>query len=139
MTFEPEVAAFCCNWCGYAAADQAGAAKLEYPAGVKIVRLMCTGMVDPYYVLRAFERGFDGVLVAGCHLGSCHYKSGNIQAQEQVNRVGTVLAALGLGKERLMMTAASAAEGSVFADAANAFVDRIRKLGPSPLREVVAI
>jgi F420-non-reducing hydrogenase iron-sulfur subunit len=138
VTFEPEIAAFCCNWCGYAAADQAGAAKLEYPAGVKIVRLMCTGMMDPYYVLRAFERGFDGVLVVGCHLGACHYKSGNIQAQEQVKRVGTVLAALGLGKERLMMTAASAAEGSVFAEAANAFGDRIRTLGPSPLREVVA-
>ena len=138
MTFEPEIAAFCCNWCGYAAADQAGAAKLEYPAGVKVIRLMCTGMMDPYYVLRAFERGFDGVIVIGCHLGACHYKSGNVQAQDQVKRVGQVLRALGLGESRLMMTAASAAEGSVFADTANAFVEKVQKLGPSPLREVVA-
>ena len=99
---------------------------------------MCTGMMDPYYVLRAFERGFDGVIVIGCHLGACHYKSGNVQAQDQVKRVGQVLRALGLGESRLMMTAASAAEGSVFADTANAFVEKVRKLGPSPLREVVA-
>ncbi len=138
MTFEPEVAAFCCNWCGYAAADQAGAAKLEYPSGVKTVRLMCTGMMDPYYVLRAFERGFDGVIVIGCHPGACHYKSGNFQAQEQMKRIGPVLETLGLGDDRLLMTAASAAEGSVFADTANAFVERSRKLGPNPIREVVS-
>ena len=118
MTFEPQVCAFACNWCGYSAADQAGAAKLEYPAGVKIVRLMCTGMMDPYYVLRAFERGFDGVLVVGCHPGSCHYKSGNLQAADQMKRVASILRALGLGEERLLMTAASAAEGGVFADTA---------------------
>ena len=133
MTFEPEIAAFCCNWCGYSAADQAGAAKLEYPAGVRIVRLMCTGMMDPYYVLRAFERGFDGVLVVGCHVGSCHYKSGNVQAKAQVERVDRVLQALGL-RGRLHMTAASAAEGNLFAEEARAFTERVRSLGPSPLR-----
>ncbi len=137
MTFDPQIAAFCCNWCGYSAADQAGAAKLEYPAGVKIVRLMCTGMVDPYYVLRAFERGFDGVLVIGCHFGTCHYKSGNVQAKEQIERVGRVVRALGLDG-RVMMTAASAAEGNVFAATATEFTEKIRKMGPSPLREVVA-
>ncbi|MBI4416653.1 MAG: hydrogenase iron-sulfur subunit [Euryarchaeota archaeon] len=133
MTFEPNVLAFCCNWCGYVAADQAGAAKLEYPSGVKILRLMCTGMMDPYYVLRAFERGFDGVLVVGCHVGSCHYKSGNLQAKAELDRVSRVVQALGLDG-RLMMTAASAAEGNVFAAAANEFTERVRKLGPSPLR-----
>ena len=137
MTFEPQILAFCCNWCGYAAADQAGAAKMEYSSGVKIVRLLCTGMMDPYYVLRAFERGFDGVLVVGCHVGSCHYKSGNVQAREQVDRVERVVRALGLDG-RLTMTAASAAEGNVFADAARLFSEKLRKLGPNPLREVVA-
>ena len=137
MTFEPQILAFCCNWCGYSAADQAGAAKMEYPSGVKIVRLLCTGMMDQYYVLRAFERGFDGVLVVGCHVGSCHYKSGNVQAREQVDRVERVVRALGLDG-RLTMTAASAAEGNVFADAARSFSEKLRKLGPNPLREVVA-
>ena len=138
MTFEPQVLAFCCNWCGYSAADQAGVAKLEYPAGVNIVRLMCTGMMDPYYVLRAFERGFDGVMVVGCHIGSCHYKSGNLQARDEMARVTTVLRALGLGEGRLVMDAASASEGSRFATLANEFVEKMRRLGPSPLREVVA-
>jgi len=135
VTFEPQVLAFCCNWCGYSAADQAGAAKLTYPASVRILRLMCTGMMDPYYVLRAFERGFDGILVVGCHPGSCHYKSGNLQAADQMKRVASILRALGLGEERLLMTAASAAEGGVFADTATAFTEKVRKMGPSPLRE----
>jgi len=132
--WEPQILAFCCNWCGYAAADQAGAAKIEYPPSVKILRLMCTGMMDPYYVLRAFERGFDGVLVVGCHPGSCHYKSGNLQAKEQVERVSKVLRGLGL-EGRLRMTAASASEGPQFAAAATEFTETVRKLGPSPLRE----
>jgi len=136
VSFEPAVAAFCCNWCGYSAADQAGAAKLEYPAGVRIVRLQCTGMVDPYFVLRAFERGYDGVLVVGCHFGSCHYKSGNHQAREQLDRVAPMLQALGIGQQRLLMTAASAAEGPVFAAKATEFVELVKRLGPSPLREV---
>ncbi len=136
MTAEPEILAFCCNWCGYNAADQAGAAKIPYPSAVKIVRLMCTGMVDPYYVLRAFERGFDGVLVIGCHPGSCHYKSGNTQAREQTARLTAVLHALGIGPERLRMEAASSSEGPRFAEIANEFTEAVRKLGPSPLREV---
>ena len=106
MTEEPAIVALCCNWCGYNAADQAGAAKIPYPSAVKIVRLMCTGMVDPYYVLRAFERGFDGVLVIGCHPGQCHYKSGNLQAREQTDRLLGVLRTLGIGPERLRMDAA---------------------------------
>jgi len=136
VTFEPRIAAFCCNWCGYNAADQAGAAKLEYPAGVRILRLLCTGMMDPYYVLRAFERGFDGVLIVGCHPGSCHYKSGNTQAREQLDRIGPMLRALGIEEGRVLMTAASAAEGPVFAAKTREFVARVQKLGPSPLLEV---
>jgi len=134
MTFEPQILAFACNWCGYSAADQAGAAKIQYPPNVRIVRLMCTGMVDPYYVLRAFERGYDGVLVVGCHDGQCHYKSGNFLAEEQMKRVDSLLQALGLGETRLRRVAASAAEGPQFAALASEFTEVVRKLGPSPLR-----
>ena len=136
MTEEPAIVALCCNWCGYNAADQAGAAKIPYPSAVKIVRLMCTGMVDPYYVLRAFERGFDGVLVIGCHPGQCHYKSGNLQAREQTDRLLRVVKTLGIGAERLRMDAASSSEGPRFAEIVNEFTEALRKLGPSPLREV---
>ncbi len=130
----PQILAFCCNWCGYSAADQAGAAKFEYPSAVRVLRLMCTGMMDPYYVLRAFERGFDGVLVIGCHPASCHYKSGNTQAADQMKRIGPVLRGLGLGEGRLLMTAASASEGHRFAEVVTEFTEAVRKLGPSPFR-----
>jgi len=136
LTRDPQVLALCCNWCGYSAADQAGAGKIPYPPSVKIVRLMCTGMVDPYYVLRAFERGFDGVLVIGCHPGQCHYKTGNLQAREQTDRLSRVLRTLGMGPERLRMEAASASEGPRFAEIAREFTETLRRLGPSPLREV---
>jgi len=136
VTPEPEILALCCNWCGYSAADQAGAGKIPYPAAVKIVRLMCTGMIDPYYVLRAFERGFDGVLVIGCHPGSCHYKSGNLQARELTDRLSHVLRTLGIGPQRLRMEAASTSEGPRFAEVATEFTETLRRLGPSPLREV---
>lgn len=136
MTDEPDILALCCNWCGYNAADQAGAAKIPYSSGVKILRLMCTGMVDPYYILRGFERGFDGVLVVGCHPGSCHYKSGNLQAREQTDRLMGVLRTLGIGPERLRMDAASSSEGPRFAETVTEFSETLKKLGPSPLREV---
>ncbi len=136
MTEEPAILALCCNWCGYNAADQAGAAKIPYPSGVRIVRLMCTGMVDPYYILRGFERGFDGVLVIGCHPGQCHYKSGNLQAREQTDRLVRLVRTLGIGTERLRMDAASSSEGPRFAEIVNGFAETLRKLGPSPLREV---
>ncbi len=136
MTEEPAILALCCNWCGYNAADQAGAAKIPYPSAVKIVRLMCTGMVDPYYVLRAFERGFDGVLLIGCHPGQCHYKSGNLQARAQTDRLSGVLRTLGIAPERLRMEAASSSEGPRFAEIANEFTETVRKLGPNVLKEV---
>ena len=136
MTEEPAIVALCCNWCGYTAADQAGAAKIPYPSAGKIVPLLCTGLVDPHYVLRAFERGFDGVLVIGCHPGQCHYKSGNLQAREQTDPLLGVLPTLGIGPERLRLDAPSSSEGPRFAEIANEFTETIRKLGPSPLREV---
>ena len=95
--FEPKIVAFTCNWCSYAAADLAGTSRIHYPPNVRIIRVMCSGMVDPIYVLKAFEAGFDGVLVAGCHIGDCHYISGNVKAQDRIEKLRRVLHTLGLG------------------------------------------
>jgi len=136
MNFEPEILALACNWCGYSAADQAGSAKIQYPPNIRIARIMCLGMVDPYVVMRAFEIGFDGVILIGCHEGNCHYLSGNIAAQDVVKKLHILLRALGLGQGRLAIDAASASEGPEFAEIVTEFTNQIRKMGPSPLRSV---
>ncbi len=132
--FEPEIVAFACHYCAYAAADLAGVMRLSYPANVKIVKLPCTGRLDPLYVLQAFERGADGVFVAGCLEGNCHYISGNTQASRRVKFLKEVLDQVGVGAERLEMFHMSSAEGTRFAEVATEMTERIRKLGPSPVR-----
>ena len=133
--FEPKIVAFTCNWCSYAAADLAGTSRIHYPPNVRIIRVMCSGMVDPIYVLRAFEAGFDGVLVAGCHIGDCHYISGNVKAQERIEKLRRVLHTLGLEDERLKLEWISAAEGSRFAETVKEHVGQLKELGPSPFRK----
>jgi F420-non-reducing hydrogenase iron-sulfur subunit len=133
--FEPEILGIACNWCGYGAADQAGSVKIQYPANIRILRVMCTGMVDPYLILRGFELGFDGVILVGCHEGDCHYVSGNESAKEIVDRTCILIDALGLDKKRLRIEAASSSEGPEFARIANEFTDEIRMLGPNPLKQ----
>jgi F420-non-reducing hydrogenase iron-sulfur subunit len=133
--FEPKIVAFTCNWCSYAAADLAGTSRIHYPPNVRTIRVMCSGMVDPIYVLRALETGFDGVLVAGCHIGDCHYISGNVKAQERVERVRRLLHTLGVEDERLRLEWISAAEGGIFAQTIEAYVGRLKELGPSPFRK----
>ncbi len=135
MSFEPKILGIACNWCGYGAADMAGSVKIQYPSNIKLLRVMCMGMVEPYLILRAFEIGFDGVLLVGCHKGDCHYVSGNESAEDIVKRTAIVVNALGLGGKRLRLEAASASEGPEFANLVTEFVDEIRRLGPSPLRE----
>ena len=132
--FEPKIAAFTCNWCSYAAADLAGTSRIQYPPNVRIIRVMCSGMVDPTYVLRAFEAGFDGVLIAGCHIGDCHYLSGNVKAQERVEKLRRLVHTLGLEDERLRLEWISAAEGSGFAETIKEYVGQLKQLGPSPCR-----
>jgi coenzyme F420-reducing hydrogenase delta subunit len=132
--FEPKIIAFCCHYCAYVAADLAGSMRLNYPTNVKIVKLPCTGKVDILYLLRAFEKGADGVYVAGCLEGNCHFIDGNIKAKHRIARAKKLLDEIGIGGDRLEMYNMSASMGHKFAEIATAMTDKIRKLGPSPLK-----
>ncbi len=133
-----EVIAFCCFYCAYAAADLAGVMRLSYPPNVKVVLLPCTGGVDPLYILRAFEAGADGVFVAGCLEGQCHYQVGNLQAKSRVRYLKRLLDEVGIGGERLEMFNLSSAQGPRFAEAAREMTERITALGPSPVKRLKA-
>lgn len=132
--FEPQIIAFCCNWCTYAAADLAGTARVHYPPNVRIVRVMCSGMVNPIYVLKAFEGGADGVLIAGCHLADCHYLDGPVKCDDAVGKLRKVLHVLGLEDERLRREMVSTSEGVLFARVIKEMVEQLKKLGPSPFK-----
>jgi F420-non-reducing hydrogenase iron-sulfur subunit len=132
--FEPQIVAFACHYCAYAAADLAGSMRLQYPANVKIIKLPCTGRIDALHILRTFEDGADGVFVAGWLEGTCHYLEGNIGAKRRVKYVKGLLDQLGLGGERLEMFNLSSAEGPRFAQIASEMTERIRAMGPNPLR-----
>ena len=134
--FEPRIIAFACNWCTYAAADLAGTSRIHYPANVRVIRVMCSGMVDPIYALRAFEGGADGVLIAGCHQVDCHYLNGPIKCDAMFERLRGVVHTLGLEEERLRREMISASEGVVFARVIEEMVDQLKKLGPSPFKKV---
>lgn len=128
--FEPKIVAFCCHYCAFAAADLAGVLRLKYPPNVRILRLPCTGKIDALYLLKAFEVGVDGVIVAGCLEGSCHFISGNLRAKKRVEAVKTLLEKVGIEKERLEFFNLSSAQGDRFAQIAREMTQRIRELGP---------
>ena len=131
--FEPKIIGFLCNWCSYAGADLAGISRIQYPANVRIIRVMCSGRVDPAFILEAFKNGADGVLVAGCHPpDDCHYISGNLKAQRRVMLLKEVLKELGVEPERLRLEWISASEGDRFATIIREMVEEIKKLGPNP-------
>ncbi len=134
--FEPTIVAFCCNYCAYSAADLAGSMRLEYPTNIRIVRLLCSGRVDIIHLLRAFENGADGVYVAGCLEGDCHFLEGNIRAKKRVQFAKKLLDEIGIGSDRLEMFNMSAAQGPTFAQVAKEMTERIRKLGPNPLKSI---
>ncbi|WHH60614.1 hydrogenase iron-sulfur subunit [Petroclostridium sp. X23] len=127
--FRPKIVAFCCNWCSYAGADLAGTNRLNYPAEVKIIRVPCSGRVNPMFILRAFQRGADGVIVCGCHPGDCHYTSGNYYARRRMTMMFSILDYLGVESVRTRVEWVSAAEGAKFAQVMNDFVETIRDLG----------
>jgi coenzyme F420-reducing hydrogenase delta subunit len=131
--FEPVIVAFCCHYCAYTAADMAGSQRRCYPPNVKIVRVPCSGKVDTIHILKAFEKGADGVYVAGCLDGDCHFKNGNIRAARRVESVKGLLDEIGIGGERLEMVKMSAGMGERFADIAEQMTEKIRKLGPNPI------
>jgi F420-non-reducing hydrogenase iron-sulfur subunit len=132
--FEPKIIGFLCNWCSYAGADLAGVSRIQYPPNIRIIRVMCTGRIDPAFVLEAFKDGADGVLVAGCHLPSdCHYISGNFKALRRITLLKDVLRDFGIEPERLRLEWISASEGDKFAAVVRDMVDEIKRLGPIPL------
>jgi F420-non-reducing hydrogenase iron-sulfur subunit len=133
--FEPRIVAFCCNWCSYPAADGAGVSRLQYPTNIRIVRVMCGGRVTPSFVLKAFELGADGVLVATCHFEDCHYMFGARKAADVHKITEQLTAMLGIEKERLVLDWISSAEASKFARVATEFTETIRKLGPAKIKK----
>lgn len=135
-TFEPEITAFYCVYCGYMAADTAGALQVQYPANVKYVRLPCTGKTDVRYLLEALEQGADGVYLVACPIGNCHHIHGNERGLARVKRARQLLDEIGLGGERLDMFFMSGSQAHAFALAAHTMTERIRKLGPNPLRSL---
>ena len=133
--FEPKIIGFLCNWCSYAGADLAGISRIQYPANVRIIRVMCSGRVDPAFILEAFKNGADGVLVAGCHPpDDCHYISGNLKAQRRIMLLKELLKELGVEPERLRLEWISSSEGDRFATIIREMVEEIKKLGPNPLK-----
>lgn len=134
MEEEPLILAFCCHFCAYAAADMAGSMRLQYPSNVRVLRLPCTGKLEVDYLLAAFERGIDGVIVAGCLEGGCHFLEGNLRARRRVERAKQLLAEIGIEPQRLEMFNLSSAEGPRFAQIVTEMTQRIIQLGPSPLR-----
>jgi coenzyme F420-reducing hydrogenase delta subunit len=133
-TFEPIIVAFCCHYCAYTAADMAGSKRLRYPANVNIVRVPCSGKVDAIHVMRALQRGADGVYVAGCLEGDCHFKTGNTRAIKRVAHVQKLLDEIGIGGERVEWFSMSAGMGERFARTASEFTEKIRSLGPNPAK-----
>ncbi len=132
--FEPVIVAFCCHYCAYTAADMAGSQRLPYPANVKIIRVPCSGKVDALHMVKAFEKGADGVYVAGCLEGDCHFKNGNLRAARRIDYVKSYLEEIGIEGERLQMVHVSAGMGQRFAQIASEITEKIRQLGPSPIK-----
>jgi F420-non-reducing hydrogenase iron-sulfur subunit len=133
IDFEPKIIGFLCNWCSYAGADLAGTSRVQYPTNIRIVRVMCTGRIDPQLVLNAFRYGADGVLIAGCHEGDCHYIGGNYRAYRKYLLLREFLRKMGMHEKRLRLEWVSASEGEQFGKVVREMVDDIKELGPSPL------
>jgi len=131
-SFEPKIVGFFCKWCTSAAADLAGVSRLQYPPNVVPIRLMCSGGIDPSYILSALKKGADGVLIGGCHIGDCHYQSGNRQTQKRMIILRKMLEEFGIDNRRVRLEWISAAEGIKFSKVIDEFVKQIKELGPNP-------
>ena len=137
--YQPTIIAFVCNWCTYTAADLAGTSRLIYPPNVRLIRMMCTGMVDPKYVIKALLEGADAVLISGCHPGDCHYINGNFKARRRVKLLKEILPRFGLDERRLRLTWIGASEGVDFAKTIKEMVAEIKSLGPNEVREKMVL
>lgn len=130
MGWEPNIIAFCCNWCAYAGADLAGVTRMQYPSNVRIIRVMCSGRVEPSMVLRSFEGGADGIMVLGCHIGDCHYQIGNRNAERRFGDIRKLVERMGISSDRLLLRWISASEGALFSKTCQEFTEKVRALGP---------
>lgn len=130
---EPKIVGFCCNWCSYAGADLAGTSRMQYPSNIRIIRVMCSGRVTPVFILKALAMGADGVLIAGCHPGDCHYIAGNYKTAGRVALTKRLLEQMGMEPERLRLEWVSASEGAKFAQVVRDFTEQIKDLEPNSL------
>ena len=137
MDFEPTIVSFLCNWCSYTGADLAGTSRIPYAPNLRTIRIMCSGRIEPTFVLKAFREGADGVLMCGCHPGDCHYHEGNYKCLRRYHLLQKYIQQMGIKKERLRLEWISASEGKQFAALANEFTETIRKLGPCKVRKVM--
>lgn len=137
--YEPKILAFVCNWCTYAGADLAGTSRIQYPPNIRIIRLMCSGAVDPIYIVKPLIEGMDGVLIGGCHPGDCHYGSGNYKARRRITVLKTILRELGLEEKRLWLRWISASEANRFAETVREMVEELKRLGPNPMKGAWAL
>ena len=133
--WKPEILAFCCNYCAYAAADLAGSRRMQYPSNVRVVHVPCTGKIEMEHILSAFEKGIDGVLIAGCLEGGCHFIEGNLRAKKRSEYLREMLDQIGVGRERLRMVNLSAAMAPTFVERVKEIVETVEGLGPNPLRK----
>ena len=129
--WEPKIVAFCCNWCTYTGADLAGISRIQYPPNVRVIRVPCSGRVNPFYVVKALQEGADGVLVSGCHPGECHYITGNLSARRKFAMLKNFLSYIGIDPERTMFSWVSASEGEKFAQVVTGVTEKIKALGPA--------
>ncbi|HPC98030.1 MAG TPA: hydrogenase iron-sulfur subunit [Bacteroidales bacterium] len=139
MEFKPRIIAFLCNWCSYTGADLAGTSRMEYRENVRVIRVMCSGRVEPSFVLKAFASGADGVLICGCHPGDCHYQEGNYRCLRRFTLLQKYIIQMGIESERLKLEWISASEGKQFAELVNSFTETITELGPCSIREKTKI
>ncbi|MHA1230508.1 MAG: hydrogenase iron-sulfur subunit [Candidatus Helarchaeota archaeon] len=129
--WEPKIIAFLCNWCSYAGADLAGVSRIQYPPNIRIIRVPCSGRVNPYFIIKSLQQGWDGVLVSGCHPGDCHYISGNLVARRRFSVLHDLLEFFGIEPDRINFSWVSAAEGQKFAEIIKLVVEKVKKLGPN--------
>lgn len=139
MNFRPTIVAFLCNWCAYTGADLAGTSRLHYAPNVRIIRIMCSGRIEPTFILKAFKEGADGVLVCGCHPGDCHYQEGNYKCLRRFKLLEKFVSQMGIEKERLKLEWISASEGKQFAELVNEMTAAILRLGPGKVQKTLEL
>ncbi len=139
MEFEPKIVSFLCNWCSYTGADLAGTSRMKYASNIRVIRVMCSGRVDPTFVLKSFREGADGVLICGCHPGDCHYHEGNYKCLRRYHFLKKYMAQMGINPDRLKLAWISASEGKEFAHLADEMAETIKSLGPCKVKDEMEI